>query len=317
MDWVAPIWPGPRLPWVSNVLSSAPARPGHPSWGDPLPAPRGGGGGFGTRLGREEERWEPPSSPPVRNIAPWGMQLDQALWPAGGPPGGKKAPTVVAMMWGFWPTDPGPGFQTPPPAAGPRGLGLFHTCSHPRSPAATTAATWEPARAHGGARPHPHPGPAGRQAHLAGSEGRPSTSPHPHRAPTRAPRGCGPAWGGKGGGGVAIPQSRCRGAQPRCCGNGFQANWWRLAPRSGCLAHWRSSLPASLQCGLGEGLPGPGGSGGRRGSGRRPRARVHSRSAGRGSEPWTIFRPRSVPARPVVAAVLTGPGILLELVLLA
>lgn len=38
-----------------------------------------------------------------------------------------------------------------------RGLGRLHVCSHPGSPVATTAATWEPARAHRTARPHPHP----------------------------------------------------------------------------------------------------------------------------------------------------------------
>lgn len=139
--------------------------------------------------------------------------------------------------------------QTQPPGLlRPRqaqGLGRLHVCSHPGSPVATTAATWEPARAHGAALLHPHPRRAeagtprpARRAMLS-----PQCIPFP---PSRAP-------GRGGGGGVATPQSRCRGAQPRCCGNGFQANWWRLAPGSGSLAHF--PLLPSLRCGLGEGLP--------------------------------------------------------------
>lgn len=121
-----------------------------------------------------------------------------------------------------------------------RGLGRLHVCSHPGSPVATTAATWEPARAHRTARPHPHPrrAQAGTPRPARGAMLSPQCTPFatpPPRAPGRG-----------GGGGVATPQSRCWGAQPRCCGNGFQANWWRLAPGSGSLAHWRSPSPPSF-----------------------------------------------------------------------
>lgn len=82
----------------------------------------------------------------------------------------------------------------------------------------------------------PHPRRA--QAH----PDRPKERSSLHSAPPSPPR----TPGRSGGGGVATPQSRCWGAQPRCCGNGFQANWWRLAPGSGSLAHRRSPSPPSF-----------------------------------------------------------------------
>lgn len=151
-----------------------------------------------------------------------------------------------------------------------------------------TAATWEPAHAHGAAHPHPHlrraeagtPRPA-RRAMLSLH----SAPPSPSRAPGRG-----------GGGGVATPQSRCRGAQPRCCGNGFQANWWPLAPGSGSLAHF--PLLPSLRCGLGgRGCPLSGS-----GSGWRYQARVLSHpqggsSARRLSSARALFPPGPQPSR--------------------
>lgn len=81
-----------------------------------------------------------------------------------------------------------------------------------------------------------------------------------------------------------------------------------FAPLLGLLAPSLSpSLPASLRCGLGEGWP-------RRGSGGGDPSQGAEPPAGRGSAPGTILCPRSKPDRPA-AAVLTGPGILLELVL--
>lgn len=106
----------------------------------------------------------------------------------------------------------------------------------------------------------------------------------PSRAPSRG-----------GGGGVATPQSRCWGAQPRCCGNGFQANWWLLAPGSGSLAHF--PLLPSLRCGLGEGLPAvPVGSG----SGYQARVLSHPQggsSARRPSSARALFPPGPQPSR--------------------
>ena len=69
------------------------------------------------------------------------------------------------------------------------------------------------------------------------------------------------------------------------------------------------SLPPSLRFGLGEGLAEAGVRGGDPGPG-------SGAARKEGLSPGTIFCPRSKPDRPA-AAVLTGPGILLELVLLA
>lgn len=79
------------------------------------------------------------------------------------------------------------------------------------------------------------------------------------------------------------------------------------APLLGSLAP--SLSPPSLRCGLGEGLAEAGVRGGDPGPGR-------GAGRGEGLSPGTIFCLRSGPDRPA-AAVLTGPGILLELVLLA
>lgn len=157
-----------------------------------------------------------------------------------------------------------------------------------------------------------------RQAHPDLPEGR--NSLHPERGSLRIPspsatRECDPAQDGGRvggvGGGVAALQPRCRGAQPRCCGNRFQANRWLLAPRSGSLAHWRPPSPFLPLVWAG------GGAGRGGGPGRRPGAREWSGPAGRGRPLDRLppaLRPRPLAA---AAAVLTGPGILLELVLLA
>ena len=210
------------------------------------------------------------------------------------------------MRWGWQGTDPGP--MLPPLAAGlgagppprlqpPQGALLRRLQPRGRQLVPT-----------GPLAPHPHPRRLWRQAHPGGPEER--SSPHRERG---SPLFLAPPLGvEEGGGGVAAPQPRCRGAQPRCCGNRFQANRWLLPPRSGSLAHWRPpspSRPSSLRCGLGEGLAGAGVRGSDPGPGR-------GAGRGEGLSPGTIFRPRSGPARPA-AAVLTGPGILLELVLLA
>lgn len=172
-----------------------------------------------------------------------------------------------------------------------QGLGRLHVCSHPGSPVATTAATWEPARAHGAARPHPHPrrDQSGTPRPARGAMLSPQCTPFvpPFRAPGRG-----------GGGGVATPQSRCWGAQPRCCGNGFQANWWRLAPGSGSLAHWRS-FPSFLPTGVGWGRGCPLS---RSGSGWRYQAKTlgHPQggpSARRPSSARALFPPGPQPSR--------------------
>lgn len=95
-------------------------------------------------------------------------------------------------------------------------------------------------------------------------------------------------------GGVTAPQQRCRGAQPRCCGNRFQANWWLLAPCSDSLAHWRPpvpSLPFSLLLVWAGGGAGRGG-----GLGRRPGAGERSHPRG-GAGLGIFFRLHSMPAR--------------------
>lgn len=164
--------------------------------------------------------------------------------------------------------------------------------------------------------PPPSTGCGGRhtQTGQRGEVPRPNRERGSPRIPSpTVPGGRGPAWGGGGlGEGVAAPQSRYRGAKPRCCDNRFQANQWLLAPRSVSLAHWRPPSPSLPPCSGGweRGWPGPGSK-----AETRARARIRPREGGwpRDCLPSALHAHRLAAA----AAVLTGPGILLELVLLA
>ncbi|KAK2488662.1 hypothetical protein MC885_009880 [Smutsia gigantea] len=90
-------------------------------------------------------------------------------------------------------------------------LGRPHVCSHTRSPAETTAATWDPARAHGADCPHPHPR-RGIEADTP-RKAREAKFPHRERGSPRtrsllASPGMRPAWGrGRCRPAVALPGS--------------------------------------------------------------------------------------------------------------
>lgn len=177
--------------------------------------------------------------------------------------------------------------QTQPPGLSPAGPGS--------GPPPRLQPPWEPccddcSHVGAGSCPRsrsPSPPPSTCRHTQTGQKSDAVSTVHPF-PPPRAP-------GRGGGGGVATPQSRCRGAQPRCCGNGFQANWWLLAPGSGSLAHF--PLLPSLRCGLGEGLPAV-----PVGSGWRYQARVLSHpqggsSARKPSSARVLFPPGPQPSR--------------------
>nr|XP_012642804.2 uncharacterized protein LOC105883857 [Microcebus murinus] len=278
--WGAPVWPGLQLPWVSNVLSSAPAHSA------PTP-PRGTVARSAERThrrpvpGRQEEGCELLASALVRNIA---SGQPARVRPCRGWAGGGS---------GWCPRWDG---RRRPQTESPRlllprraqGLGRPHVCSHPRSPAATAAATWEPARAHGPLAPAPTSDVPWRQAgtpRLAGE----ATLPPPRTPLPQCPRAAAPRGGREGEGRRRLAVALLGSATPLL---------WQPFPSEVVAARARLWLPRSpsLRCGLGEGLPAAraGVRAGDPGPGRRA---AHSR----GFSPGTVFRPRSVPARPAAA----------------
>lgn len=145
-------------------------------------------------------------------------------------------------------------------------LGRPHVCGHTRSPAATTAATWDPARAHGADCPHPHPR-RGMEADTP-RQARESKFTHRERGSPRtpsllAPPGMRPrvgeVWEG-----ASPPRSRVAGERnPVAVATVSKRTG--AAPHSGSLVHWRPPSPSlpfpllpSLWCGLGEDLAGVG-----------------------------------------------------------
>lgn len=276
MGWGAPIWPGSAksFPLPLHTLLSPPPSPAERWLGmstDPPPAQAT----FGTCPGQEDERFELLSSPLVRNIIYGVPSSGWAISKAGGGGGGGGGGIRIQLPCLFLPGPP-------------------YLC-HPRGPAATTAATWEPNLAPGCAHPHPHP----RRVVEAGTPKRARGAKSP--APTV--RGVVPA----------SPLLLCPGAEaPHGVGEG----WERVSPPHSRVTEERNPVAVTTvskrTSGCSRPAPAPSltgalpllpslpavGAGRGAGRGRGPRRRPGpGRGAvrGKGGGPGTVFRPHCLP----------------------